>query len=877
MSTPVSPTGSDAGTVQAPPTASGVSVRSGFTTRTPLSPSTLRSPRQRPRTQSSATWRKSLSSADEALEKALKKPAAATPEEPAPEPDHEVRMLSSHTGRFEDSEFDENERLDKHENLFCGFLRRRPIKSFLFVLGITLMIAGACMKAIDRVDIRQVPEALLFVGSSLAMGIVADVITETFGGLLTAMVGIAGRRHKEAEYQLAVAHFYYRSVISKIDVLIWDLLVIIMFTSFVPRASDSTAIVPTWEQAYYYLIRLLGIWAMVLFARVLTQLFRMYLTQDFGVRSFSSRVKDSLDREILLAKLRMVRPNPNFLSLANRLRVVMDNGYGDPELWQAVVRHVNTHHVDGFEPTSGKHVPVKPGQDPGLSRRARPVAASIFSRLMESIKEQRYDFLHSDENLVDGEHSDSDDDNDPASSEDTVVNAERKATGKSSRADGGIRNMESFRTIRSDEPAETPALDEADEAANDQGDDDEIASELMPPPLDFSDPNTRVDLDDLQGHFDNDEKHGAAVTTKAQSHLRELDEEPPMETLQAIQEEYAQLQDSDKSDSSRRQLLSHMSSRLGNKVFFKDEVLQALKQIDSAYNWEHVWSQHFDPKGSGLLTWPRMRTMVLNFYEQRYNLSLSLQDSNAAIKSMDVTILSILLVIVTLISLTFFTTDIASTLTSFATVVVGYSFIFGNSAMQSFENIIFLFGVHPYDVGDTLLFNNNRYTVSRIRLLTTDFVQADGAMMRLQNSYVATLGPIFNLDTSRNHSIGLDLYFPATDVRESTVKAIRNSLNEFVKANPSSFEGAFFTARNFLHPLEGNGELPGKGTHATHVHFVLWITYAYSFNDAGRIFMDQTQIITHLSETLATLGLSKPIIDDTHHGAQRFGTSSGQQ
>ncbi len=38
-----------------------------------------------------------------------------------------------------------------------------------------------------------------------------------------------------------------------------------------------------------------------------------------------------------------------------------------------------------------------------------------------------------------------------------------------------------------------------------------------------------------------------------------------------------------------------------------------------------------------------------------------------------------------------------------SSVLLGFSFVFGTSIRTTFESVVFLFVVHPYDVGDMLL------------------------------------------------------------------------------------------------------------------------------------------------------------------------------
>mmetsp|Transcript_39134 Transcript_39134/g.92702 ORF Transcript_39134/g.92702 Transcript_39134/m.92702 type:complete len:194 (-) Transcript_39134:329-910(-) len=50
------------------------------------------------------------------------------------------------------------------------------------------------------------------------------------------------------------------------------------------------------------------------------------------------------------------------------------------------------------------------------------------------------------------------------------------------------------------------------------------------------------------------------------------------------------------------------------------------------------------------------------------------------------------------------------------------SFVFGNSIRNTFEAMLFLFVQHPFDVGDWVEFDGNIFTVRKISLLHTCFV-----------------------------------------------------------------------------------------------------------------------------------------------------------
>ena len=56
--------------------------------------------------------------------------------------------------------------------------------------------------------------------------------------------------------------------------------------------------------------------------------------------------------------------------------------------------------------------------------------------------------------------------------------------------------------------------------------------------------------------------------------------------------------------------------------------------------------------------------------------------------------------------------DIQKVWLLFSSVVLAFAFVFGNSIRQLYEAVIFLFVIHPYDVGDWLMIGQIQYQAS---------------------------------------------------------------------------------------------------------------------------------------------------------------------
>jgi small-conductance mechanosensitive channel len=90
----------------------------------------------------------------------------------------------------------------------------------------------------------------------------------------------------------------------------------------------------------------------------------------------------------------------------------------------------------------------------------------------------------------------------------------------------------------------------------------------------------------------------------------------------------------------------------------------------------------------------------VNVYLERKSLAHSLNDTKTAVEELNKlssVIVFIVSLIVGLLMMGFLTTQILVFISSQLLLVV---FMFGNSAKTAFEAIIFVFVMHPFDVGD---------------------------------------------------------------------------------------------------------------------------------------------------------------------------------
>lgn len=129
----------------------------------------------------------------------------------------------------------------------------------------------------------------------------------------------------------------------------------------------------------------------------------------------------------------------------------------------------------------------------------------------------------------------------------------------------------------------------------------------------------------------------------------------------------------------------------------------------------------FDKDKNGDIDKSEMRDAVQRIYRDRRALTTSLKDMNSALQKLDGVLIFVALIIVVFIWLLIFSpTSTVSNLVPLSTIVLGFSFVFGNSAKNIFESMIFIFATHPYDVGDLVCIDDNWMFVKEFGKLNDD-------------------------------------------------------------------------------------------------------------------------------------------------------------
>uniref|UniRef100_A0A5B7BL62 Mechanosensitive ion channel protein n=1 Tax=Davidia involucrata TaxID=16924 RepID=A0A5B7BL62_DAVIN len=129
---------------------------------------------------------------------------------------------------------------------------------------------------------------------------------------------------------------------------------------------------------------------------------------------------------------------------------------------------------------------------------------------------------------------------------------------------------------------------------------------------------------------------------------------------------------------------------------------------------------------------------VVDALKERRSLALSLDDTKTAVDELHNMLDVVVAIIIVIIWLFIFGLAITHFIVFASSQLLLVVFVFGNTCKTIFEAIIFLFVMHPYDVGDRCEVDGVQMIVEEMNILTTVFQRYDNQIIIYPNSILAT-------------------------------------------------------------------------------------------------------------------------------------------
>ncbi|KAJ0086338.1 hypothetical protein Patl1_09465 [Pistacia atlantica] len=231
---------------------------------------------------------------------------------------------------------------------------------------------------------------------------------------------------------------------------------------------------------------------------------------------------------------------------------------------------------------------------------------------------------------------------------------------------------------------------------------------------------------------------------------------------------------------------------------------------------------------------------LVNVFKERKALALSLNDTKTAVDELHNMLNIIVSIIIFVIWLAILGIPISHFLVFISSQVLLVAFIFGNTCRTVFEAIIFLFIMHPYDVGDRCEVDGVQMIVEEMNILTTVFLRYDNQKIKYPNSVLATK-PIGN-------------FYRSPDMYETIEFCVHISTQlEKISTLRERILGYVESKRDHWHPspLMVVTEVEDMNK----VKILMWVQHRLNFQNPGERVTRRAQLIEEMIRAFKDLGI----------------------
>ncbi|XP_048128962.1 mechanosensitive ion channel protein 6-like [Rhodamnia argentea] len=172
----------------------------------------------------------------------------------------------------------------------------------------------------------------------------------------------------------------------------------------------------------------------------------------------------------------------------------------------------------------------------------------------------------------------------------------------------------------------------------------------------------------------------------------------------------------------------------GTRYITLEDLLRFMKEDEA---WK-VIDQFEAAAGRKRISKSSLKNWLVNVFRERRALALTLNDTKTAVNKLHHVANVIVAVIIVVFWLLILGIATSKFLLFLSSQLVLVAFIFGNTCKTIFEAIIFLFVIHPFDVGDRCEVEGIQMIVEEMNILTTVFLRYDNQKIVYPNSTLAT-------------------------------------------------------------------------------------------------------------------------------------------
>lgn len=180
-------------------------------------------------------------------------------------------------------------------------------------------------------------------------------------------------------------------------------------------------------------------------------------------------------------------------------------------------------------------------------------------------------------------------------------------------------------------------------------------------------------------------------------------------------------------------------AKLGSQYIYLEDLMCFMRE-DEALKTMRLFEGVTEAKG---ISKASLKNWMVDAFRERRALALSLNDTHTAVDELHHMLSVLVAIIIMVVWLLILEVKIKQFFVFVSSQLLLMKFVFGNMCKTVFEAIIFIFVIHPFDVGDRCEVEGVQMVVEEMNILTTVFLRYDNQKIIYPNSYLSTV-PISN-------------------------------------------------------------------------------------------------------------------------------------
>ncbi|KAM0015156.1 putative mechanosensitive ion channel MscS, LSM domain superfamily [Helianthus debilis subsp. tardiflorus] len=220
----------------------------------------------------------------------------------------------------------------------------------------------------------------------------------------------------------------------------------------------------------------------------------------------------------------------------------------------------------------------------------------------------------------------------------------------------------------------------------------------------------------------------------------------------------------------------------GSKYIYLEDLMQFLPELE-ALKTIRLFDEASETKG---ISKQALKNWVVNVFRERRALALSLKDTKTAVDKLHQMLNVVVGIVIIVISLLILKVATSQFFIFLSSQLVLVAFVFGNTCKTMFEAIIFLFIVHPFDVGDRCEIDGVQMIVEEMNILTTIFLRYDNQKISYPNSVLSTM-PIANYNRSPDMGEAIDFCIHVSTPAEKVAK-MKEMITSYVEKKSNHWQ-----------------------------------------------------------------------------------------